>query len=71
MSDQIDDDAPLAHAVIHLNHRVNQALGEAMEYEQTGRDEPRFAALAELEAVRDEITEILDEAAGDEGGPDP
>jgi len=64
--DDTDEDVPLAHAIVHLNQRLNQALSEAIEYEQTGREPARFAALAELEAVQEEITDFLDDAETDD-----
>lgn len=54
------DPKPLAFDLMDLSHRLNQALGAELEYQETGADRQRFGALAELEAVRDEIDVVLE-----------
>ena len=56
-----DTDAGLVSDVMHLSQRLIQALAAEIEHQQTDADAKRLGALAELEAVRDEIDAVLDE----------
>jgi hypothetical protein len=64
--EDLDDDARLAFDMMHVSQRLNQALGAELEYQHTGTERQRLGALAELEAVRDEIDAVLaDHREGD------
>ena len=55
------DDAQLAAEITHLKQRLNQALGKEIEYQDGGVERDRLLALAELEAVGEEIEQLLAE----------
>jgi glycosyltransferase A (GT-A) superfamily protein (DUF2064 family) len=55
-----DDDELLAHEIMHLTQRLNQALGAEIQYQQTGDERERRGAVAEVEAVRDEASALLE-----------
>jgi len=56
-----DPNSDLACDIIHLKQRLNQALSAEIEYQADGVDHDRLGALAELEAIEDDIGTILDD----------
>ena len=54
------DEADLAPEIMHLTQRLNQALGAEIEYQETGDERERHGAIAELEAVRDEASVLVE-----------
>jgi len=56
-----DAEGELARDIIHLKQRLNQALSAEIEYQTGGVERDRLAALAELEAIQDDLDAILDD----------
>ena len=54
------DEADLAPEIMHLTQRLNQALGAEIQYQQTGDERERRGAIAEVEAVRDEASALVE-----------
>lgn len=55
-----DDDEVLAHEIMYLTQRLNEALGAEIRHQHTDDEADRRGALAEVEAVRDEASVLLE-----------